>query len=141
MMGRITFLLGLCGSGKSYLGKQLSDDTGAKVYENLLSNNGARLPELVDTLQRGENCIVHEIAFCESEPRARIQEFLTSQVKGLKITWICFENDIETANWNVMHRNDGRDVEAHLSLNQWYRQVYTYPDGAEFRRITRIVLT
>jgi deoxyadenosine/deoxycytidine kinase len=56
-MAKVTFILGLCGSGKTYLAEQLKNETGAEVFENLLSD-GSRLPALVECLRDGKDCIV-----------------------------------------------------------------------------------
>jgi hypothetical protein len=138
-MATVTFLLGLCGAGKSHLAREMKAETGARVFEDLLHDNAILLPGLIDALKAGNDCIVHEIALCIEENRASIIGLLSSEVADLNFRWICFERDLESANWNVTHRNDGRDIKAHHDYNQWLIQRYTYPKGAEIRRITRIV--
>ena len=72
LMATVTFLLGLCGSGKSYLARELRRQRGALVFEDLLHDNAALLPKLIDALKEGKDCVVHEIQFCFEENRTEI---------------------------------------------------------------------
>ena len=100
-MTKVTFVIGLCGSGKSWLVDQLKyDHPEAVTFESLIGNNQMGL--LRHCLEQGRDCIVEEISFCHSGRRKWIVDFL-SQVPELQIEWKAFENDLESANWNVMH--------------------------------------
>jgi hypothetical protein len=122
-MPTVTFLLGLCGAGKSYLARELEAKTGGKVFEDLLHNKA--IPDLLETLKAGRHCIVHEIAFCDERDRDSIVNFLSGRIASLEIKWICFVNDLDSANWNVTYRNDGRDVKALHGYNRTLAKVYT----------------
>src|SRR5213594_2640084 len=86
-MAKVTFILGLCGSGKTYLAEQLKNETGAEVFENLLSD-GSRLPALVECLRDGKDCVVDEVRFCLPAYRNEIVQHL-SRIIGLKMRCIC----------------------------------------------------
>jgi GTPase SAR1 family protein len=103
-MAKITFILGLSGSGKTYLSERLKKETGAEVFTNLLADDSG-LTALIESLRDGKDCIVDEVRFCLPTYREQILHSL-SQITSLDMRWICYENDLETANWNVIHRTN-----------------------------------
>jgi deoxyadenosine/deoxycytidine kinase len=135
-MAKITFILGLCGSGKTYLSERLKKETRAEVFTNLLSDDSS-LAALVESLRDGKDCIVDEVRFCLPAYREQILQSL-SQITSLDMRWICYENDLETANWNVIHRTNKGDPEGHLDINLRLHPHYTYPANAEIVPIQRI---
>jgi len=140
-MAKVTFILGLCGSGKTFLAKQLKVKTGAEIFEGVAgSHNPNGMSEMLDRLRRGMDCIVEEIAYCCSHSRDVVVSALCSQVPEVQVEWICFENDLASANWNVEHRADAakQDIPGHVDINRKYHCVYTYPEGAKIVPITRV---
>jgi hypothetical protein len=135
-MAKLTFILGLSGSGKTYLSERLKKETGAEVFTNLLADESG-LTSLIAFLRDGKDCIVDEVRFCLPAYREQILQSL-SQITGLDMRWICYENDLETANWNVIHRTNKGDPEGHLDLNLRLHPHYTYPANAEIVPIQRI---
>jgi deoxyadenosine/deoxycytidine kinase len=113
-MAKLTFILGLSGSGKTYLSERLKKETGAEVFNNLLADDSG-LNALIESLRDGNDCIVDEVRFCLPAYREQILQSL-SQITSLDMRWICYENDLETANWNVIHRTNKGDPEGHLDL-------------------------
>ena len=135
-MAKITFILGLSGSGKTYLSDRLKKETGAQVFNNLLAD-ASGLNALIESLRDGKDCIVDEVRFCLPAYREQILQSL-SQITSLDMRWICYENDLETANWNVIHRTNKGDPEGHLDINLRLHPHYTYPANAEIVPIQRI---
>ena len=135
-MAKITFILGLSGSGKTYLSERLKKETGAQVFTNLLADDSG-LTALIESLRDGKDCIVDEVRFCLPTYREQILQSL-SQITSLDMRWICYENDLETANWNVIHRTNKGDPEGHLDINLRLHPHYTYPTNAEIVPIQRI---
>ena len=135
-MAKITFILGLSGSGKTYLSERLKKDTGAEVFTNLLADDSG-LTALIESLRDGKDCIVDEVRFCLPAYREQILQSL-SQITSLDMRWVCYENDLETANWNVIHRTNKGDPEWHLDINLRLHAHYTYPVNAEIVPIQRI---
>jgi deoxyadenosine/deoxycytidine kinase len=135
-MAKITFILGLSGSGKTYLSERLKKETGAEVFNNLLADDSG-LNALIESLRDGKDCIVDEVRFCLQAYREQILQSL-SQITSLDMRWICYENDLETANWNVIHRTNKGDPEGHLDINLRLHPHYTYPANAEIVPIQRI---
>src|SRR5438105_14227294 len=113
-MAKVTFILGLCGSGKTYLAEQLKNETGAEVFENLLSD-GSRLPALVECLRDGKDCVVDDARCCLPAYRNEIVQHL-SRIICLKMRRICYEDDLECACWNVIHRKNKGDLHGHLDM-------------------------
>jgi hypothetical protein len=135
-MPKVTFILGLSGSGKTHLSEQLKMETGAEIFANLLSDDSG-LSALIECLRHGEDGIVDEVRFCLPAYREQIIQSLV-QIGDLEIRWICYENDLETANWNVIHRTNKGDAEGHLDINLRLHPHYTYPANAEIIPIQRI---
>jgi hypothetical protein len=135
-MPKVTFILGLSGSGKTHLSEQLKRETGAEIFANLLSDDSG-LSALIERLRHGEDGIVDEVRFCLPAYREQIIQSL-AQIGDLEIRWICYENDLETANWNVIHRTNKGDPEGHLDINLRLHPHYTYPTNAEIIPIQRI---
>ncbi len=138
-MAKVTFLLGLAGSGKSFLAEKLKMETGAEIFEGTEGKeNPEMLPTMVQHLRGGKNCIVEEIAYCRPQGRQKVVTYLRSHVPNVQIEWLCFENNLESANWNVRNRKNKGDIRGHLAINQCWHGWYQYPDGATIIPITRI---
>ena len=137
-MAKVTFLLGLCGSGKTFVCDQLKAKTAVETFIDLMHNRA--LPNLIQSLRDGKDCIVEEWLFCVPAWRDSIVSHISSEVPHVKVEFICFENDLESANWNVTHRKNKGEPENHLQFNEWLHGIYVYPAGAEVRPIKRIVL-
>jgi deoxyadenosine/deoxycytidine kinase len=135
-MAKVTFIIGLSGSGKTYLSEHLKKETDAAVFTNLLADDSS-LNALMESLRAGKDCIIDEVRFCLPAYREQILRSL-SQIANLDMRWICYENDLETANWNVIHRTNKGDPEGHLDLNLRLHPHYTYPVNAEIVPIQRI---
>jgi len=138
-VAKVTFLLGLAGSGKSFLADKLQRETGAQKFEGTEGNEKQTLlAAMVQHLKGGGSCTVEEIAYCHSRAREEIVAYLYNQVAGLEIEWICFENDVEGSNWNVERRKNKGYIDEHLAINRCWHNLYTYPADAKIIRITRI---
>lgn len=135
-MAKVTFILGLCGSGKTYLSQKLKEQTGADVFENLFEN-GSSLSALIQCLKEGKDCIIDEVRLCLPTYQNAIMQHL-SQIAGLEAHWICYENDLESANWNVIHRKNKGDPEGHLEINLRLHPHYNHPANAAIIPIQRI---
>jgi hypothetical protein len=129
-MPTVTFILGLCGSGKSKFAELLKD-------VNLIDERFFdRKDELIKALTAGKNCAIVEIALCKEDMRDQIVRDLQGSVPNLKINWVCIENDLAKANANCKRERKDKDPAdynpaGHIHMNtQIYGPAYTYPEGA-----------
>ena len=125
-MATVTFILGLCGAGKTWLKDRII--AGGKFDEGFL-NDPDQHRALISTLLSGEDCVVVEIAYCQQLESEQIVSELTSAVPNVKIRWLCIENNLERANKNCRERTNKGSPEGHVRMNAGYSQVYTYPEG------------
>ncbi len=131
---RVTFLFGLCGSGKTHLAQETRRGTGAAFFDGPLGDE-AVMVGLRDQLRVGHDCIVEEVTLCTESGRAAMRAAL-SEFPCLGEEWICFENDRESADWNVTHRGY-KDVAEHHRHNLRMELEYTIPPEATVLPITR----
>jgi hypothetical protein len=136
-MAKLTFLLGLCGSGKTYIAERLAAQTGAKLFSDFLQDQNKNFPEAVKNLSSGIDCIIDEWKYSIPRFREKIQADLAN-VPNLEVEWLCFENDRASADWNVRHRKNKGDIEGHLGINEFLADVYECPAQAQILKITRI---
>lgn len=136
-MPKIIFILGLAGSGKSHLANQIHRETGASCFEGIVGDTG-EMARMLDHLQRGGDCVIEEIAYLLPSNRERIVADLTSRFPGIEISWECFENDVDAANWNVERRTNKGSPGNHMYMNSVYQALYIYPGAATPRKIFRL---
>src|SRR3954466_16038118 len=110
MAGTLIVILGLCGSGKSWLLDQLVVDV--KSPHDGFDLDSCHMQRIVDGLRANQSCAVIEIAFCEPGRRAAFEQEIRDLVPSVSIRYICFENDLQAANENCRRRNDERDLDA-----------------------------
>lgn len=136
-MATATIVFGLCGSGKTWLAKQISASTGAERFDGPYGNN--LWPAITASLQRGRDCVVEEICCCEEAGRREVVRRL-SEVPGVRIEWRYFEKDLESANWNIDNAEDrpDKDPAEHKQANVATLQRYSYPESGQPIPITRI---
>ena len=136
-MAKLTFLLGLCGSGKTYIAERLATQTGAKLFTDFLQDQNKNFPMVVQNLSIGNDCIIDEWKYSIPRFREKILADLVN-VPNLELEWICFENDRASADWNVRRRKNKGDVEGHLRINEFLSDVYQWPEQAQILKIARI---
>lgn len=131
-MATVTFILGLCGAGKTWLANRIV--AGAKFDEGFL-NDRTQHDALIADLRSGQDCVVVEIVYCQEEQRQTIRTELTSAVPDVSIRWLCIENDLYRANKNCRERTNKGDAERHVMINRMLSPVYTYPEGGVIFRM------
>lgn len=136
-MAKLTFVFGLCGSGKTYYAERLAAQTGAKVFSDFWRDENTNLSTVLADLNSGIDCIIDEWRYSIPLFRQKILAEL-KHVSDLNFEWICFENDRASADWNVRHRINKGDVEGHLAINEFLTRVYGCPAEAQLLKITRI---
>ena len=130
----VTFILGLCGSGKTWHGAKLLREGKVDEFidENLLSPHHAdQRKRLVRELRNGKNCAVSEILLLVPHHRDEFLQWLRSQAGDFKVEWLCIENNLEVANRNCEKRtNKGRAAD-HIAINEDFSPLYECPDGVD----------
>ena len=127
-MTTVTFILGLCGAGKSHLVKRMTD---VHVIDERFF---ARKNELFAAIGAGKHCVITEIAFCLEDEREKIVGELSAFAPNIETKWVCFENDLAKANSNCRTGRKDKEPgseELHVAINESYSPHYTYPSGAE----------
>ena len=137
-MAKVTFILGLCASGKTYQAKKLAKietalliDEGLNPYVN--PPFGKLYKKLIDSLKKGRNVVAIEIALCDVSIRSKLVSFIETDASDAEIKWVCIENDLNQANKNIEYRisKGEKGSPGHYDINERVSRIYTYPDGAE----------
>lgn len=139
-MAKVIFILGLSGSGKTHLAKEMIKKSPATIMdEGFNVDFNKNYKKLISVLLKGEDCIVIEIELCyEEDLRKQIKKKLVNDVPEVEIVWKCFENDIEKAKKNILRRKEQggkEDIEGHIAINERVSPYYTYSPGAEILEI------
>lgn len=109
------------------------------ICEGVAGNHHPKgIREIIDYLEYGKDCTVEEIAYLLEANRIQVVNDILLKVPDAVIEWHCFENDFESANWNVRNRKNKKDVHGHIGINERYHRVYTYPEGARIMPIFKI---
>lgn len=118
---KFIFLVGLPGSGKSYMGRQMGD----LFLDDICRTCGTqRLKESFTS----ETVIVADPSLCRKVNRHFAEEMVRKYHPECQVEWIFFENAPEKCWANVQDRNDGRIITKH-TVNSLSR-VYTIPEDA-----------
>ena len=128
MSSKIIVIVGLPGSGKTYLGKKLTEDTGFEFLDDVTKTQMGRLKALLD---EGKSCIVSDPNLVIEPIRKSAAEYL-AKFPNLEIEWIFFENNPKQCMNNVTRRNDGRKV---FGFIEAFSKKYVVPDGAKVVKV------
>lgn len=119
---RIILIIGLPGSGKTYLANKLQ--SGGTVIDDITDQN--QLPE------RCERLIITDVNFCDEKLLKKACVILQSKYPGAVIDRMYFENDAKKCRRNVEYRNDGRNVEGTIRR---FEKIYKIPIGYQAIKI------
>ncbi|HTN73522.1 MAG TPA: hypothetical protein VMO00_20740 [Methylomirabilota bacterium] len=125
-MPTVTFILGLCGSGKKWLADRI---VAVGKFDEQFLKDQTQHDALIEVLRSGKDCVVVEIAYCLEDARQQIVSELTEAVPNVKINWLCIENDLYRANKNCRDRTNKGNPEEHIRFNHNVSPYYTHPDG------------
>jgi hypothetical protein len=129
-MATVTFILGLCGSGKTWLADHLI--IADKIFDEGFFDDRGQHADLIASLRGGQDCVVIEITYCCERARTLIVNEVRTAVPDVKINWLCIENDLSKANKNCRKRTNKNDPggSTHVEINGRLSPTYTYPPGA-----------
>lgn len=117
-MPKITLIVGLPGSGKTFLANLLSTFSTV-IIDDIKS--AKELPGFCDDL------IITDVNFCDGNILNRALAMLSVKYDAVPIKVVYFKCDVKSARRNVEYRNDGRNVEGTI---QRFEKVYAPPDDA-----------
>jgi len=137
-MPKITFILGLCASGKSHIAKELQKEKDTEILDegfSKFSNNfEENYSQVILGLRNGKDFIIIEIGLCRRSEREYVIQGLQSDITNIEVEWICISNDLAQANQNVLdraNRGEKQNPEGHIDINNRVALEYTYPEGAK----------
>lgn len=127
---RVTFIVGLCGAGKSGLANELNDPF--QVHDGFWdpAERRASYQLLVNAVRQGQSATVTEIAFCTQDNRDEILRWLKKDLPDLVPEFIFFDNDVAQSNKNCRDR-----AEAQVEINKRLTKSYIIPSGADRRKV------
>lgn len=126
---KITFLVGLPGSGKTHLGEQLDN----VIYLDDISVKGG-LRELQNAIG-SEHIVVSDVFLCRKKNRDWVIRFLGEIAPQYTVEWVFFENNPEKCLKNVEHRNKKGDCRLVGQMIKDMTKDYTIPEGHPVREI------
>jgi predicted kinase len=114
-MPTLTIVVGLPGSGKSeYIREYRAADPAALVVDDYHAGArddspavtaGRAYPDLITILRDGRDALVADIAFTDTWRREELARVVTSDVPGVVLDWVYFENDLTACLANIARRN------------------------------------
>ena len=142
MSGQILLVAGLPGSGKTTLlsglekeGWLIFDDFKAGAFfDSPQFRNARRYSDLLKSLKAGGNCVVADVDFCNSAPRAEAESVILTEVPDVALNWLFFAPDINACLVNIERRNrpsKAADIEALYR----YARLYVVPQGATIKSV------
>ena len=142
-VGKVTFVVGFAGSGKSWLiDNEIKPDRAFHESFAAPGEHDRHHSELVACLRRGKRCAVSELQTVGPEWRAWYEQKLRAVLPDVEIQWIYFEHDIETANHNCRRVRPDKlgdpTGEGHVAINRSIERRYVIPVGADVRKIYRL---
>ncbi len=136
-MTKLIVVVGLPGSGKSYLVRCLAREYSAFSVEDYMKESINHLPLLTDSrhhndlicsLREGRNCVIADIEFCKSLRRDELEKIVRDAVSGITIEWQYFENNPEKCIANVKRRNRPNAQQEIEKIGCLSKQYYVPPN-------------
>ena len=137
MIGEITLIAGLPGSGKTtHLhsmrqdGWSIFDDFKASAYNDSPAFQHSRCYQsLLSALRGGQKCAVADIDFCTTSSRNEADSILRTQIPHVKLCWLFFAKDFRACEANIKRRAS-RSLEENLRKLKDYSVRYQIPTDA-----------
>lgn len=141
MIGKVTFIAGLSGAGKSEYLKKLVRDTGAipipdykkdAINNNPKFNFSQHFNSLITGLSAGRAYAVADIDFCKKESQDEADYYVRKCAPNAKIEWLFFSNDPEQCKRNAKVRAEAtpRDLKHEIELIDYYSSQYHIPPAS-----------
>jgi predicted kinase len=142
MSGQILLVAGLPGSGKTTLLSGLEkegwlsfdDFKAGAFFDSPQFRNARRYSDLLKSLKAGRNCVVADIDFCNSAPRAEAEFVILAEVPDVALNWLFFAPDVNACSVNIERRNRPSKV-ADIEALYRYARLYVVPPGATIKSV------
>lgn len=86
--------------------------------------------ELIDDLRNGKDCVIADIAFCNTGRRTEGEQVVVHALPGVTIEYEFFQNDPAQCRLNALHRHYCNVVEELQKIDDLTAQ-YDIPPGAK----------
>lgn len=135
--GKLTVIVGLLGAGKSTLVKAMRSSVSGlccedfhanAIHDSPLVENSRHYNALVEDIRTGRDCVIADIAFCDPQRRANLQQVIDRQTSNCRIEWIYFENAPDKCRCNIERRARER-LRDDLDALEKFQRLYRIPDG------------
>ena len=131
-MAKVTFILGLSGSGKTHLAEELLKNSEAMLFdEGFHDNFTENFETLIEYLNEGIDFIIIAMEYRTLHNQKVIQQMLEEAIPGITVEWYYLENDVEKAKLNLARRKNKVDAEGHIEINSRITKDYEIPEGAD----------
>lgn len=132
---KITVLVGLPGSGKSYLANQLIEDREDVIFLDDISILG--IDELKKTIEvhGWADIIISDVFLCREKERSIAERWFKKNASNYEVEWIYFENAANKCYANVQRRNANGDCRKVGELIRDLAKEYVIPEGVEVKAV------
>ena len=136
-MAKLTIVVGLPGSGKSYYinyrkekypGICVEDFMAHSIEDSINFTHSSHYQELIKSLQSGKDCIIADITFCKTIRRIDFIKTIRKDVKDVVLEWIFFENDLLQCQANILYRGRPKANEE-INSAQYLSLRYIIPEA------------
>jgi hypothetical protein len=141
-VAKLTIIVGMGGSGKSFLCEEIAKNSNAKAFKDAtLTNNDRRragydcLGEMVARLLGlDEDCVMDESHLTVPTFRDTFRDFCDEFLNGVEQEWIFFEHNVVACINNIFHdvQVNGRNELNRLKALEGQRKVYVVPPVGDF---------
>lgn len=133
-MSKVTFIVGLPGSGKSHLVSEM-----VKVENAVVFDDKYKPIDCLTAISQGVNVIVADPLLCPAKDQQSVAKSLRNLYENLNVHWIYFENDPEACLANVERRAAKGDLREVRTAIRLLSKHYFIPQGADVRKVWRPV--
>ena len=91
-------------------------------------------PQLIRDLREGKDCLIADIAFCDTWRRIEAEQVVKCDVPSVEINWLFFENDPEKCKANARTRNRSNLKEELQNICELSKK-YHIPLGVEVKPV------
>ncbi len=123
MSNKVTIIVGLPGSGKSYYGRRLALSRHCRFIDDV-SKSYNTLQDIIDMLLQYKECVIADPQLCKEKARQAAQRAFDKF--GIESEWVFFTNDPRKCRENAKLR--GNIAEVGVDIDVFSRQ-YVIGEG------------